>query len=135
MLQKVRSLLGIIPLLLLPLIGFSQTTEKDSLVGLLSNTKNEEKLKILFQLSDLTSDSEEGVKYANDAISLAKKINENALADAYDNLGLVYYNQMQDVCGDCWTVDVIAHIFNFAKPYFPQTRSQWLDELLVGESD
>lgn len=97
MLQKVRSLLGIIPLLLLPLIGFSQTTEKDSLVGLLSNTKNEEKLKILFQLSDLTSDSEEGVKYANDAINLAKKINDNALADAYDNLGLVYYNQMQDV--------------------------------------
>lgn len=97
MLQKVRSLLGIILLLLLPLIGFSQTTEKDSLVGLLSNTKNEEKLKVLFQLSDLTSDSEEGVKYANDAISLAKKINDNALADAYDNLGLVYYNQMQDV--------------------------------------
>lgn len=30
------------------------------------------------------------------------------------------YNQMQDVCGDCWTVDVIAHIFNFVKPYLPQ---------------
>ena len=25
------------------------------------------------------------------------------------------YNQMQDVCGDGWTVDVIAHIFNFLK--------------------
>ena len=23
------------------------------------------------------------------------------------------YNQMQDVCGDAWTVDVIAHIFSF----------------------
>lgn len=66
-------------------------------MGLLSSTKNEEKLKVLFQLSDLTSDSEEGVKYANDAIGLAKKINDKALADAYDNLGLVYYNQMQDV--------------------------------------
>lgn len=43
------------------------------------------------------------------------------------------YGQMQDVCGDCWTVDVIAHIFNFAKPYLPQTRSQWLDELLGGD--
>jgi len=40
------------------------------------------------------------------------------------------YNQMQDVCGDCWTVDVIAHIFSFAKPYLSQTRSDWLDELL-----
>ena len=26
------------------------------------------------------------------------------------------YNQMQDVCGDAWTVDVIAHIFSFL-PY------------------
>lgn len=43
------------------------------------------------------------------------------------------YNQMQDVCGDCWTVDVIAHIFSFAKPCFPQTRSLWLDELLGGD--
>ena len=25
------------------------------------------------------------------------------------------YGQMQDVCGDGWTVDVIAHIFNFLK--------------------
>lgn len=43
------------------------------------------------------------------------------------------YNQMQDVCGDCWTVDVIAHIFSFAKPHLPQPRSQWLDELLGGD--
>lgn len=28
---------------------------------------------------------------------------------------LLSYNQMQDVCGDGWTVDVIAHIFNFFK--------------------
>lgn len=40
------------------------------------------------------------------------------------------YNQMQDVCGDGWTVDVIAHIFQSMKPYLTQTRSQWLDELL-----
>ena len=26
------------------------------------------------------------------------------------------YNQMQDVCGDGWTVDVIAHIFSFLLP-------------------
>lgn len=45
------------------------------------------------------------------------------------------YNQMQDVCGDCWTVDVIAHIFNFSRPYLPQTRSQWLDELLGGDEE
>ena len=25
------------------------------------------------------------------------------------------YNQMQDVCGDGWTVDIIAHIFSFLK--------------------
>ena len=29
-----------------------------------------------------------------------------------DNLS---YLQMQDVCGDGWTVDVIAHIFSFMK--------------------
>ena len=25
------------------------------------------------------------------------------------------YNQMQDVCGDGWTIDVISHIFNYIK--------------------
>ena len=45
------------------------------------------------------------------------------------------YNQMQDVCGDCWTVDVISHIFRFAKPYISQTRSAWLDELLGGDEE
>lgn len=40
------------------------------------------------------------------------------------------YNQMQDVCGDCWTVDVVAHIFSFAKPCLTKTRSKWLDDLL-----
>lgn len=29
-----------------------------------------------------------------------------------DNLS---YSQMQDVCGDGWTVEVIAHIFSFLK--------------------
>lgn len=43
------------------------------------------------------------------------------------------YNQMQDVCGDGWTVNVIAHIFSYMKPYLKQTRSKWLDELLGGE--
>lgn len=28
---------------------------------------------------------------------------------------LLSYNQMQDVCGDGWTVDVIAHIFSYLK--------------------
>lgn len=28
---------------------------------------------------------------------------------------MLSYNQMQDVCGDGWTVDVIAHIFSFIK--------------------
>ncbi len=28
---------------------------------------------------------------------------------------ILNYNQMQDVCGDGWTVDVIAHIFSFLK--------------------
>lgn len=42
------------------------------------------------------------------------------------------YNQMQDVCGDGWTIDVIAHIFSYLRPYFEQTRLQWLDELLGG---
>lgn len=42
------------------------------------------------------------------------------------------YNQMQDVCGDGWTVDVIAHISSFAKPYLPQAHSQQLDWLLGG---
>lgn len=28
---------------------------------------------------------------------------------------ILSYNQMQDVCGDGWTVDVIAHIFSYIK--------------------
>lgn len=42
------------------------------------------------------------------------------------------YRQMQDVVGDGWTVDVIAHIFQFMKPYLVCTRSPWLDALLGG---
>jgi tetratricopeptide (TPR) repeat protein len=76
--------------------GFSQTAEKDSLVNLLPRVKGDEKLKILYKLSDITSDSEEAIKYADEAIGVAKKINENALVDAYDNLGFVYYNQNND---------------------------------------
>lgn len=30
------------------------------------------------------------------------------------------------------TIDVIAYIFSFLRPYFEQTRLQWLDELLGG---
>lgn len=40
------------------------------------------------------------------------------------------YHQMQDVCGDGWTVDVISHIFSYLKPYLKQTYQQWLDDLL-----
>ncbi|BDX37466.1 hypothetical protein CYCD_08210 [Tenuifilaceae bacterium CYCD] len=76
--------------------GFSQSTEKDSLVNLLSRVKGDEKLRILYKLSDITSDSDEAIKYADEAIGVAKKINENALVDAYDNLGFVYYNQNND---------------------------------------
>ena len=35
------------------------------------------------------------------------------LPEGYTNS--LSYNQMQDVCGDGWTVDVIAHIFSFLK--------------------
>jgi len=96
MLLKTR-LLTICILLLIAFNGMSQNTEQDSLVNLLSNAKGEEKLKILFKLTDLTIDTEDGISYANDAIDLAKKIDENALADAYDKLGLVYYNQYQEI--------------------------------------
>ena len=34
--------------------------------------------------------------------------------------------------GNGWTVDVIAYLFSFVKPYQGNTRSQWLDELLGG---
>ncbi|MGE0078459.1 MAG: tetratricopeptide repeat protein [Bacteroidales bacterium] len=77
--------------------GYSQISERDSLENLLSSAKNEEKLKLLFQLSDLTSDTNDGLKYANDAVGVAKKIGERSLADAYDNLGLVYYYQDQTI--------------------------------------
>lgn len=77
--------------------GYSQTNEKDSLENLLSTSKNDEKLKLLFKLSDISSDSNDGLKYANEAISVAKKINDNALVDAYDNLGRIYYYQNQEI--------------------------------------
>ena len=35
------------------------------------------------------------------------------LPEGYTNS--LSYNQMQDVCGDGWTIDVIAHIFSFLK--------------------
>lgn len=77
--------------------GFSQSTPKDSLENLLSTSTGKQKLAILFELSDLTSNTSDGLKYAEEAVGVAKKINGNSLVDAYDNLGFVYYSQYQDI--------------------------------------
>jgi site-specific DNA-cytosine methylase len=38
-----------------------------------------------------------------------------------------------DCLGNGWTVDIVAHIFSYMKPYLKETRSEWLDDLLGGD--
>ncbi len=76
--------------------AFSQPNEKDSLVNLLSVVKGEERLRILFELSDIAATSDEGLRFANNALDEAKKLGDAALVDAYDNLGRIYYYQNQE---------------------------------------
>ncbi len=84
-------------LILLSFLGTAQTSETDSLLNLLGKLKGKDKFNLLIKLSDLTIKEGDGIKYANEAISLAKKIDENTLVDAYDNLGFVYYYQEEEI--------------------------------------
>jgi hypothetical protein len=47
--------------------------------------------------------------------SMTRKEIEQAQTLPVGYTDILSYNQMQDVCGDGWTIDVIAHIFSFIK--------------------
>jgi serine phosphatase RsbU (regulator of sigma subunit) len=69
---------------------------RDSLLNLLPNSTGEEKIKLLFKLSEVTSGTEEALKYADDAISIAQKINNKLLAEAYINKGYALSENYMD---------------------------------------
>ncbi len=64
--------------------------EKDSLIQLLSDAKGKQKLEILFKLSELTSQTEEGIKFAEEALAVAKKMDRVSLIEAYENMAIAY---------------------------------------------
>ncbi len=73
------------------LLGISllHASERDSLLILLSTKKGADKLEVLFRLSEVTSGTNECLRYADEAINLARKIDKKHLADAYLNKAYV----------------------------------------------
>ncbi|MHC1702476.1 MAG: tetratricopeptide repeat protein [Tenuifilaceae bacterium] len=86
----------IISLLLITLVAGAQVNQEDSLKNLLKDSKGVEKLTILFKLSDLKRYEADGIKYAEDALDLAEKIDDKAKADALNNFGFIYSFQYDD---------------------------------------
>lgn len=76
-----------ITLLGLLLVSMANATERDSLLNLLSGTKGKDKVMLLFKLTEVTSGTDEALKYADEAISVARKVNDEVLASAYINKG------------------------------------------------
>lgn len=90
---KVRILiLAQVLLMFFPGILFAQHSESDSLTNLLKNSKGEEKYKLLIKLSESDSYTEEGIKYAEEAVDVAKKLGYKFLVDAYENLAITYFD-------------------------------------------
>lgn len=77
--------------------SFSQQSSTDSLVNLLQTVKDLDKVEILLKLSDLRIYEEEGLSYANEAYSIAKRIkNASAESKALNKIGEWYYYQDQN---------------------------------------
>lgn len=53
------------------------------------------------------------IKYKDFCRFLTRREIEGAQTIPYGYTDCLSYNQVQDVCGDGWTIDVIAHIFSF----------------------
>jgi len=81
---------------LLSLLVGAQINQEDSLKNLLRDSKGNQKLQLLFKLSELKTYDPEGIEYAKDAIDVAKKIDEKSKADAEHNLGYIYSLRSQD---------------------------------------
>ncbi len=67
----------------------TKASQRDSLLNLLSASKGKDKVEILIRLTEVTSASgtDEALKYADEAIAAARKINDELLAKAYLNKG------------------------------------------------
>ena len=69
----------------------------DSLLNVLNNAKDIEKVDILIELSDIKIYEDEGLAYAMQACDLANRLKDSkAQADALNALGKVYYAQYQE---------------------------------------
>lgn len=80
-----------------PAMVQSQTAEQDSLVALLKGSRGEERLRLLFKLSEVISDADVRIGYARDAIKVARKLdNDERLIDAYENMAIVCSEEYRD---------------------------------------
>jgi len=66
------------------------------LANLLKNAKGKERFEVLTKLADLKANDQEGVRYALEAIDVAKKLDDKYLSDSYDNLAFIYSFQELD---------------------------------------
>jgi serine phosphatase RsbU (regulator of sigma subunit) len=88
-----RQFLLLVQLLLITQIAFAQrlSSKEDSLLHVVDNVKDAEKISIFIELSDLRIYEEDGLIYANKAYNLAKSTkNRQAEAEALNTIGRFY---------------------------------------------
>lgn len=93
--MPLKKLFTTISILVFAQLLFAQVSQEDSLKRLLKNAKDNEKLQILFKLSELRETDPEGIGYAKDAIDVAKKLDDKAKFEAEYNLAFTYSSQNQ----------------------------------------
>jgi DNA (cytosine-5)-methyltransferase 3A len=86
----------------------------NSATGGCANVTYAKKIKTLTRKQDRSPNSGL-VEFDGFARFLTRKEIEQAQTLPVGYTDILSYNQMQDVCGDGWTIDVIAHIFSFIK--------------------
>lgn len=90
-----KKILSTVSIVIVAQLLFAQVSQEDSLKRLLKNSKDNEKLQILFKLSELRETEPEGIGYAKDAIDVAKKLDDKAKFEAEYNLAFTYSSQDQ----------------------------------------
>lgn len=90
-----KKIFSTVSIIIVAQLLFAQVSQEDSLKRLLKNLKDNEKLQILFKLSELREKDQQGIDYAKDAIDVAKKLDDKAKFEAEYNLAFTYSSQEQ----------------------------------------
>lgn len=75
----------------------AQQNKCDSLLEVSKSVKGEEKFNVLIELSNVSPEFDDKVRFANNAIKIAETLDQKYLVDAYQNLAQIYSDAYEDV--------------------------------------